>query len=139
MHNNLTIYAYGKSLDLGPWHEDKTWIKAMMVLYLENLRSLNHRYKDSEPDAPFEPRSYVFNLGTQPLSPVEALKACQCYDYQACETDDYERTHAAKLVEQIRSWAISRLAGYDEAKWTVDDPRFSRRGRAVLIVLPRPA
>jgi hypothetical protein len=137
MHNALRLYAYGKSVELGPWHEDATWIKAMMILYDENLRSLNARYKDSEPDAPFAPRSYVYNFGVQPLSAVEAIKACQCYDYQACETNDYEQTFARSLTKQIEDHAISRLPGWDAAPWGADASfdRFQRKGAATLIVL----
>ena len=35
------------------------------------------------------------------------VKACNCYDYQACETEDYHETPAAKYVERLRTMYLS--------------------------------
>lgn len=53
------------------------------------------------------------------LTAVEVLKACDCYDYQSCETDDYHETTAAKLVDRIRKSAIGKLPGYEDAPWGI--------------------
>jgi len=38
------------------------------------------------------------------------LNACRCYDYQACETDDYETTLAAFIQERDQSvWWLKSL------------------------------
>lgn len=87
----------------------------------QNVRSVNYRYRASEHIDQSEPDIYTFAMYRKPLSPVEILKACQCYDYQACETDDYQETKAAKLVETIRHYAINSLPGYDKAQWGIDD------------------
>jgi len=46
---------------------------------------------------------------------VTILKACNCFDYQACETDDYHSTWAAKWIDNLRGHALHKLPGYDEA------------------------
>lgn len=92
------------------------------MLWEENARSVNARY---EPTLAAElvgnvvplPRRWLPSYAR--LTPVEVLKACACYDYQACETDDYRDTVAFALVELIRGHAISLLPGYDDAAWEV--------------------
>ena len=53
---------------------------------------------------------------------VQALKFCDCFDYQACEVSDYRDTDAAKIVDQIRHWAIGALPGYSDAMWDATKP-----------------
>lgn len=91
------------------------------VLQAENLRSLNARYGDPvlEPSINFE---FVYQLR---LSPVEVIKACDCYDYQACETADYRQTLAADIIDLIRTHAIRALPGYDEADWELRSYRIA--------------
>ena len=51
--------------------------------------------------------------------PVVILKLCACFDYQACEVEDYHSTPAARMVDDIRHEAINELAGYAEAPWGI--------------------
>ena len=51
------------------------------------------------------------------LGVVDLLKMAQCFDYQACEIDDYDDTQAAALMSRLRSACIARLPGYDAAPW----------------------
>lgn len=88
------------------------------ILLRENERSLQARYGDETRSAP-----YVFETGRE-LSPIECLKACACFDYQACETEDYGTTHAAEIIRTIRHAAINALPGYGDAiGWDVPDQR----------------
>lgn len=94
------------------------------ILLTENERSIYARYTDCRPgddnkpgtigedEANYAFRPWPFNA---PLSAVSILKACSCFDYQACETDDYEDSLAATIIEAIRGRAINRLPGYDDA------------------------
>ena len=94
---------YGRGQELGT------------VLKAQNYRSVNYRYDENEPVEEFrlDPRA-------PSLEPVAILQACACYDYQACETPDYEETEAWAIVDAIRFWAIKALPGYDEAEaWPV--------------------
>lgn len=87
------------------------------ILLTENERSVNHRYSDcdapvGEDAANYEFKPWPFN---RPLSPVSILKGCACFDYQACETDDYSGTLAHTIIQAIRHRAIKRLPGYENA------------------------
>jgi hypothetical protein len=80
----------------------------------ENLRSVNYRYDEQECPEPFI-------LTPTPDYPLAALlKACDCYEYQACETPDWRDTEAWAILDAIRSNIISRLPGYEEAEWHID-------------------
>jgi mannitol-1-phosphate/altronate dehydrogenase len=64
------------------------------ILLTENERSVRHRYPDDAPgDLPGsigeDAASYLFHRYERTPSPLVILKACECFDYQACETDDY--------------------------------------------------
>jgi hypothetical protein len=52
-------------------------------------------------------------------SPMQIIKLCRCFNYQACEVDDYIRTPAASMINTIINVAISNLPGYDDLKWSV--------------------
>lgn len=84
------------------------------ILVDQNVRSVNHHYKATDPSHPYrcEPR-------VPTMSPVEVISLCNGYDYQACETSDYHDTEAFAIVRCIREHAISNLPGMDKAPWTI--------------------
>jgi hypothetical protein len=91
------------------------------ILLTENERSVRHRYPGDAPgDLPGtsgeDAARYSFRPW-QPQSPpaVAILKGCDCFDYQACETDDYDTSLAARIIEAIRKRAIHRLTDYENA------------------------
>jgi len=94
------------------------------ILLTENERSVQHRYPGEAPgELPGSDgegaASYMFQRwedanGLAP-SPTAILKGCDCFDYQACETDDYRQSDACRIVDAIRHRAISRLPGYSDA------------------------
>lgn len=84
------------------------------VLRLENERSLCARYPDDPDTSPF-----VYKKPAVLPSHVAIIKLCQCYEYQACETPDYEGTAAALFVQHILSGAIRNLPGYEAAPWSI--------------------
>lgn len=103
------------------------------ILLTENERSIYARYPDCKPGNDDsrpgtigeDATSYNFTRWplTSPLTAVSILKGCSCFDYQACETDDYEQSLACTIIEAIRQRAIGRLPGYDEAPgWEFDRP-----------------
>jgi len=57
---------------------------------------------------------------TKILEPLQILKNCNCFDYQACEVTEYEKTLAALVINNIRAAAIRNLPGYEEASWGDD-------------------
>ena len=85
------------------------------ILINENYRSVNYRYREQE-----EPHKVTYTPIPMKYSKVDILKACDCYDYQACETPDYEQSQAAKIIHKIRMNAIRTMPGYDQAPWGID-------------------
>src|SRR4051812_37234473 len=77
-------------------------------LVKENLRSLEARYpgRDFLRDWKREAKAYVYTPVA--LSPTQVIMNCNCFDYQACETDDYESTWAAGYVAGVRERMLAR-------------------------------
>jgi len=88
------------------------------VLLNQNVRSVCARYPQDKPE---DYTDYVisFRYDLAKVDPVQTVKACQCYDYQACETSDYAETFAHRITEWLKSAAISKLPGYDAAMWEI--------------------
>ena len=85
------------------------------VLVNQNFASVNHRY--SMEDTPDE---YTHTHYPRPLSPVQVIKACDCYNYQACDTgQDYWTSEAHEIIDTIRERAIDELPGMDDAAWEI--------------------
>lgn len=111
------------------------------VLTEENMRSLRYRYEDVadwQADADsyafervsFETvlRDYVSTHSarmvanglttvcsrgfTRRETMTAMVKLCDCYDYQACEHDEYETSKAKAFVERIRAKALA-MGGKD--------------------------
>lgn len=83
------------------------------ILIAENVRSIQCRYPDD--DGEDDTASYYFTRWVEPVSGVAILKGCSCFDYQACETSDYETTLAHTIVDAIRHHAIYDVPGWDNA------------------------
>ena len=79
----------------------------------ENYRSVNCRYDENAPPDIF------CNAPLRAYTVVEVIKACQCYEYQSCETEDWEETEAYAIVQALGARAIRMLPGYDAAQWNI--------------------
>lgn len=106
------------------------WNTIGRVLLAENERSVCHRYVDAVPgDAPGVIGQEAVNYSFQPYAPfatmpftrklVWVIKQCDCFDYQACETDDYDESIAHRIIAEIRAKAIRCLPDYDAAPWGI--------------------
>lgn len=88
------------------------------MLLAENMRSVNFRYREDEIEEPYQ---FVKLHGTP--NPLIVLKALDCYEYQACEHDDWADSEAHAFCEALRHRAIQCLPGYSDAPgWEVTDP-----------------
>src|SRR5437899_3151424 len=87
------------------------------ALFLENVRSVNCRYRETDDGAG---PAYLFKRFNTPLTPVEVIKACHCLSYQSCETEDWEATKAFAILRAIESTATHKLPGYEKAPWGID-------------------
>lgn len=112
--NNAVSYYYAGSRR----HVRNDAKRIASVLYAENVRSVNSRYKECDPAHGFVYKRDLINL----LSPVQVLKALDGYSYQACECEDWEASEAFAIVNGIRHAAIRCLPGYEGASWTIDNP-----------------
>jgi hypothetical protein len=100
------------------------------ILLDENERSVRHRYPDSDVDElpgtiGQNAANYKFRRwpARAPLAALTILKACDGFDYQACETDDYNQSIARSIIDAIRGYAIRRLPGYADAPgWSMGRP-----------------
>jgi hypothetical protein len=118
--------------------EPLSWTQIGQVLLAENERSVCHRYPDCIPgDAPGtigeESLTYRFRpmaeLATLPHTTklVWIIKACDCFDYQACETDDYEQSITHAIIESIRAKAVHSFIEYENAPWGISRESFKKR------------
>jgi len=98
------------------------------ILLDENERSVRHRYPDcGADDLPGtigqDSANYKFRKWSSSIPALTILKACDGFDYQACETGDYEKSLANVIVNAIRGFAIRRLPDYAEAPgWSMKRP-----------------
>jgi hypothetical protein len=116
--DTLATYAWIKSVriclpDQPTIHANTHPEQFGQELVNQNYRSVNHRYQENE-----KPPKYRHEITARPTE-AQVLKACDCYDYQACETKDYHDTLAYAMITAIRRKAIMELPGYEEAQWEI--------------------
>ena len=95
------------------------------ILVQENLRSLEARYpgRDFLQEWKDEAKGYAFK-DAPATDMTQVVKCCDSFDYQACETDDYDSSMAAVFVDVARKAALAlggKPAGpeYDRAEWSL--------------------
>lgn len=131
--NTLVAYARENDVSLHPAANDDPE-GLVRILVEENMRSLRAAYpgrdflQEWEDDAKAIKYKRILKLGpalrkfrcepdqvrlygpppTMSATTVatQMVKLCQCYDYQACETDDYRDTPAAAFIDRLRSKAF---------------------------------
>ena len=89
----------------------------MLMLYAANVVSVNYRYDQAEP---YEHIPRYRHSDRHNLNAVAVLKALNGYEYQACESPDWERSEAHAFCQALKGAAIHALPGYDEAAWSID-------------------
>lgn len=99
------------------------------ILWAENRASIEFRYPDcvNNPDnlpGPIdEDFVYASHEPTRvPMEPVQILKACDCYEYQACEHPGWASSEAKAFIDALRKRTWQALPGYDEAEWGAPAP-----------------
>ena len=97
-----------------------TWLGRM--LWRECFASVRHRYPQEGRQLPGpvptpDPENYEHEWSDSAFDPVQVLKAISCYEYQSCETEDWETSEAHEVCGVLRSVAISCLPGWEAAAW----------------------
>jgi len=114
------------------------------ILYCENIRSVQHRYPQDKTldDLPGEINKPDFLTVTASefwdqftdirfaVPPLHILSMCSCLEYQSCETNDWQKTLAYRLIQRIKDAAIRALPGYENAPWEYTKPEVQKRRRA---------
>jgi len=98
--------------------------KCGQTLVTQNVRSLEARYGKGDDIIPaWAYRPYQYRPSVQPFSLAQALQNIACYEYQACETEDWQRTSAFYLCQSM-TFLIARAAvgaeAYDGTRWGWD-------------------
>lgn len=104
------------------YHGDLSCDELGALLLRENIASVQHRYpQDSRAGDghPSEADVYRFVRPSNPITPVEGIKLIQCYQYQSCEHDAWERSRAGRICVALLDALISRLPGYEDAEWAL--------------------
>lgn len=95
------------------------------MLWDENIKSVLHRYtREAMPGPINEDSQYTHKPNTfwqMPVEPVQVIKACHCYRYQACEHPEYYESEAEAFISWLIDKACMALPGYDDAKWGAPD------------------
>ena len=118
MARNVNVYHPDAPMDLGGTTILRlTYERASQVgqlLLNENHASVNYRYEEHK-----KPPVYYHTWRGRQLSAVEAIKACDCLDYQCSEHPDWGGSLAKAVLTSIREAAIGHLPGYEEAPWEI--------------------
>lgn len=109
--NKRRVEAYVDRINCDASADPQKWVD---VLTEANRASLEVRYGDSFPEP--IPK---FKKHRPEATPVEIVKLCQSYEYQACEVEDYQSTRAHRLIEAVLYEILTTLPGYDDAAWSI--------------------
>lgn len=124
------------------WHDVYDYDKERLVevaqmLWDENRKSIECRYPDTVENfdnAPgpigesFRITSRDFRHPWLDIDPVQVLKSCHCFAYQACEHDGWKKSEAKAFIDSLEGDAVNALTGYDDAQWGApakDAPRLA--------------
>lgn len=96
------------------------------VLARANLASLCARYGDDDTDDASglyiaECRRLADSAFWHHFEPSQVINSARCFDYQACEVNDWEHTRAAEICQQIISDAV-RSFKKDSDIWGAPEP-----------------
>ncbi len=83
--------------------------KVAKILMDENVRSVNTKYaEDTASNYEFE---YLPQARKRPIGNI--IGALECYEYQACETDDWHNTNAWEIICGLRKHLLKTIAEAD--------------------------
>jgi hypothetical protein len=110
-----------KQIGLG---ELEAQAEAANMLWRENIKSVSARYPNESSATLPGPigENFVIQTGDcscwlRPVDLAQVFKACDCYVYQTCEHDDWEKSESFAFITAIRRDAWHKLPGYDAAEW----------------------
>lgn len=104
-NTELSYYGFTSTLEIG------------RELLRENIAGVCDRYSDMTPETAQQDFSgetgFSFALVTVPA--LHALSLLSGYEYQACESSNWETSKARAICDRLRSTLIRKLPGYSDA------------------------
>ena len=100
-------------------NSEKDMTEIGRVLLAANICSVLHRYPNDKPEMYADPSQYTFKRSRRPMTAVQTIKACKCYEYQACETPEWFGSMAERIVDVIKDSVVYNLPGYEQAEWEI--------------------
>ena len=100
-------------------------VQVGQMLWDQNIDSVLSRYPEDTRETMPGPVGDDFILTEadftrdryQRFEPIQVIKACSCYAYQACENDAWKDSLACRFIDWLESDAIATFPGYEEAVW----------------------
>jgi hypothetical protein len=77
------------------------------LLWDENILSVDHRYRESNPQD-----RYILHTTEGNLDPLAVLKAVDCYVYQSCEHREWEASDAHTWMTRLREAIYTTAPDY---------------------------
>ncbi len=108
--NALVSYAKTKKL-LGDFSAQQ-WTTE---LYQENVKSIEYRYPSEKEKYSKDISFQIDYYAVSRLRAIDILKMVACYEYQACEHQEWETSAAYKMCQRLKNYAVRNLPGYEEA------------------------
>ncbi len=119
-HINALVHSLETFSKDTPFTNNTGLLDAIAQMLLnENYRSFYYRSPSDAAKSSRIARRIDYTPPTTSYSPVEILKACDCYEAQLHESDYYLETPAGQWIKKIRAAATSALPGYAEASWVI--------------------
>lgn len=122
-HGEDFSYSYGGERHYIRSRDIPEAVRVANVLWAENARSVNYRYKDSshieDEEAPrYTKVPLVRGVAlTHPTKPGPVLNAIDCLEYQSCECPDWEQTEAFAILQNLRGRMCRSVEGYKDTPW----------------------
>lgn len=92
--------------------DDQT--EAGQMLWNANQESMGARYKEEFPAPLYRHKPGRFDLE---VDRIQVIKACHCFEYQACEYEGYYTSEAHGFIMGLIKAACQSMRGYDDAEW----------------------
>lgn len=121
--NGFSWYHAGTRHEIGDG-DVSAMAETANMLWRENIKSVSARYPhESSATLPgtraadFIVTEADFPACCHSFDPVQVLKACNCFDYQSCEHDEWRESLACAFIQALKEKMMRALPTYDDAEW----------------------
>lgn len=131
-HLNAFRWYFGNPTRSGeiPHGDYEKAAEAANMLWQENIKSVSCRYPGESSGTLPGPRNGSFVVEASDFSAffefpnlIQVLKACDAFEYQSCEHDEWQDSEACAFINSLRKQAWTALPGYEEAAWGAPEPK----------------